>query len=144
MNNPVCWKPGFELYPHPPGCTGHRIFELLRSRRPEIFRGNYLQAFERQNLVIGPVFDRRAARDRAQELYAELWGSRRTVVLFGREVVRAFDIPPVLVHPQEIGGVTWRQLPHPSGRNLWYNDYDNRRIAAMLLEELYVEATEDA
>jgi hypothetical protein len=97
-----------------------------------------LLTFERRNLVVGAEYDKRMAKVNASLIYAEQWGRNRTIVLLGQDVVTAFGIPRLLVHPQVIGGNTWRQLPHPSGRNLWYNDHDNRRVAAMLMEELYV------
>ena len=139
MNNPLSLAPGHELFPYPPGCTGHRLYEMLRERLPEVRRGQYLDAFERRNLVVGRKFDHEIARANADLTYAELWGSGRAVVLLGEEVRRAFGHPRLLVEPQVIGGVTWRQIPHPSGLNRWYNAPDNRKVVGLLLEELYVE-----
>ncbi len=137
MNNPVSSAPGHELFPYPPGCTGHRLLSMLQSRLPDVRRSDYLETFERRNLVVGSIYDKRAAQRAAEVIYAELWGSGRTVVLLGQDVRRAFGHPPLLLHPQLIGGTTWRQLPHPSGRNMWYNDAKNREVAAVLLEELF-------
>ncbi len=110
-------------------------------------RGQYLDAFERRNLVTGLEWNRPAARARACEIVQELQGSGRVVVLLGRSVQEAFNyampgalpLPPLLVHPQESCGCTWRQIPHPSGRNLWYNDPENKKVVELLMEELYVE-----
>lgn len=146
MNNPLNSDPKYALFPHPPGCTGHRIFKMLESRRPGVLRGQYLDTFERINLVDGKVWigrdakGRRVLQARANSLVAALQG--RTVVLLGNEVRDAFGVPPLLVHPQEIRGVTWRQLPHPSGRCHWYNDPKNREVAALLFEELFLEYNE--
>lgn len=137
MNNPVSSRPGFELYPLPTGCTGHRIFEMLESRIPTIKRREYLDRFERRNLVPYKVFNKAMAREAASKIEMELWGSGRQVVLFGADVADAFGHPRLLLHPQMIGGTTWRQVPHPSGRNLWYNNQTNRDLVAILLEELY-------
>jgi hypothetical protein len=136
MQNPLSVRPEHALFPYPPGCTGHRIFEMLRERRPDLRRQNYLDTFERRNLVVGD-WDRDTARKSADLFYAEFWGSRRTIVLLGEEVRRAFCHPPLLLHPQDIGGSTWRQVPHPSGRNRWYNGSENRKAVGLLLEELY-------
>lgn len=136
MNNPVSSAPGHELYPYPPGCTGHRLWQMLCERVP-VTRRQYLDAFERRNLVAGRSYDAALARRSAEVMYAEFWGSGRTVVLLGEDVRRAFGHPKLLLHPQLIGGATWRQVPHPSGRNLWYNDKDNARLVGVLLEELY-------
>lgn len=141
MNNPVSQAPGHELYPAPEGCTGHRLWSMLNGRRPEVTRKMYLDAFERRNLVVGVHFDKKLAQAAAERVYAEFWGSGRTVVLLGRDVQKAFGpmgVPPLLVHPQISGGTTWRQVPHPSGRNLWYNEKKHTDLVAVLLEELYV------
>jgi hypothetical protein len=152
MNNPISTRPGHELYPAPEGCTGHRLWRMLNSRTGAS-RLQYLDTFERRNLVRAVAWDRLAARARAYEMMQELRGTGRTVVLLGQSVREAFDfalrgdgelefqygLPPLLVHPQEAGGCTWRQVPHPSGRNLWYNAEENRKVVELLMEELYVE-----
>lgn len=136
MNNPLSVAPEHALYPSPPGCSGWRLWMLLRERLPSVRRGDYVRAFDRMNLVVGP-WSRAAARERAEALVAGGDLRERTVLLLGSEVREAFGLPARLVHPVYSGGFTSRQLPHPSGRNLWYNDPDNRRLAGMVLEELY-------
>jgi hypothetical protein len=144
MNNPLSTRPGHELYPAPEGCTGHRLWRMLNARTGA-FRQHYLDTFERRNLVRGLEYDKLKARARAHEMVMELRDSGRTVVLLGQDVRRAFDhalggaLPPVLIHPTVAGGCTWRQIPHPSGRNLYYNDPENRKVVELLMEELYVE-----
>jgi hypothetical protein len=142
MNNPLNSDPKFALFPYPPGCTGHRIFCMLQSRRPGVLRKQYLETFDRRNLINDTewVSSLPYLRDKAEQMRKNLVG--RTVVLLGNEVRRAFGLRPVLVHPQEMDGVTWRQLPHPSGRNLWYNDRENYEVAALLIEELFVQYQE--
>jgi hypothetical protein len=112
---------------------------MLLERVPGATRRQYLDSFERRNLVTGQQWDKRLGRLEAERVSAELWGSGRTVVLLGQDVRRSFGHPELLLHPQIIDGCTWRQLPHPSGRNAWYNSAENKRLAAMLLEELFVE-----
>jgi hypothetical protein len=101
-------------------------------------RVQYLDSFERRNLVRHATFNVTIARMNADDIFKELMGTGRVVILLGREVQKAFNIPPLLIHPQVIGGCTWRQMPHPSGRNLWYNAPENLRVAELLMEELYV------
>lgn len=137
QNNPVSTLPGYELYPLPRGCSGNRLYEMLRARVPEVTMRQYVDTFERRNLVRGVDYDGTRARARAHEIAVELGGTGRTVVLLGQEVRKAFGHPPVLIHPQEIGGCTWRQLPHPSGRNTWYSVPKNIKVAELLMEELY-------
>jgi hypothetical protein len=139
MNNPVSTLPGHELYPLPEGCTGNRLWKLLHARTGASM-SQYRDTFERRNLVRGVDYDRTRAKARAHEIMCEVEGTGRVVVLLGKDVLRAFRvIPPLLIHPQVIGGCTWRQLPHPSGRNMWYNDEDNKKLAELLLEELYFQ-----
>jgi hypothetical protein len=154
MNNPLSTRPGHELYPLPEGCTGNRLWKILHARTGASM-SQYRDAFERRNLVRGLEYDRIAARARAYETVLELRGSGRTVVLLGNAVREAFHyvlrdgvllgntdyttgLPPLLVHPQEAGGCIWRQIPHPSGRNLWYNEQKNVKVVELLMEELYV------
>jgi hypothetical protein len=137
MNNPLSSEPAHALFPHPPGCTGFRLYEMLKSRVPDVTKRQYLDAFDRRNVVEHAVFNREDARQGASKLYVEFFGTGRTVVLLGADTANAFGLPRLLLHPQENGGVTWRQIPHPSGRNLWYNDEQNRTLVSMLLEDLY-------
>lgn len=136
MNNPVSTERGHELFPAPEGCTGHRLWRMLHERTSAT-RMSYLESFERRNLVRSAIYSATVARLNAREIYRELESTGRTIVLLGRSVQVAFNIPPLLVHPQVIGGCTWRQIPHPSGRNLWYNDKKNVKVVELLLEELY-------
>lgn len=136
MNNPISAEPRFALYPYPPGCTGYRLLRMLQTRRPEVGRREYLAAFDRRNLLSSLSWDSVDAARAAVDLRGALTG--RHVLLLGAGPRRALGVPELLVHPQEIDGITWRQLPHPSGRCRWYNDEDCRALAATLLEDLYV------
>ena len=97
----------------------------------------YLRRFDRRNLLNAKVFNKQMAREGAARLWQDLFGSGRIIVLLGADTVDAFKFPRLLIHPQVIGGSTWRQIPHPSGRNLWFNDEQNRLLVSMLLEDLY-------
>jgi hypothetical protein len=147
MNNPVSSKPEHALFPYPPGCTGHRVLEMLRLRRPNVTRQQYLAAFDRRNLVAGKVWDKREAQ-RAADTFRKDSGNRgRVVLVFGEEPRKALGLEKLLVHPQRdlLCDITWRQLPHPSGRCYWYNEPECRELAADLLAELYdMGATSDA
>ncbi len=136
MNNPVSSNPDHALFPVPEGCTGNRLWRMLESRT-RATRANYRDVFERRNLVRGKTWNMMQASARAHEITVELRGTGRTVVLLGQDVRQAFCHPKQLIHPQDIDGVIWRQLPHPSGRNHWYNNPENVKLAELLLEELY-------
>lgn len=94
-----------------------------------------MEAFERRNLVAGRAWSMPAARAAAPAFKEYARG--RTVIALGGEVREALRLPKCLVHPMEMGGIIWRQLPHPSGRNPWYQVAGNREVAELLLEELY-------
>lgn len=138
MNNPL-WPddPEKALWPHPSGCTGHRLWQFLSMRVP-VTREQYLDAFERVNMVLGPVWQRRLAEEAAPRLIKRFQG--RHVLALGQEVARALDIPPdaprMLPFPWE--GMTVRLIPHPSARSLWYNLEANKVALGMILEEYWV------
>ncbi len=136
MNNPLSSRPEHALYPEPVGCTGYNLWKLLHTRTGAS-PGEYLEAFDRRNLLSARVWRKPDATKAAQYWTQMLQG--REVVVLGAEPRDALRLPVLLVHPQEIGGVTWRQLPHPSGRNLWYNVPGNREVAELLMEELYMK-----
>ena len=141
MNNPLSSHPEGALYPRPPGCTGHRIFLMLRSQIPEITEKQYLARFDRRNVLTG-VWNLQRARAAAADIWPHMMGRR--FALLGKDVTRAFglhrgerDAPPLMW--QELGyrDTHWALLPHPSGRNMWYNTPGNRDRAAQFLAELY-------
>lgn len=141
MNNPLSPDPRHALFPHPPGCTGWRIWRMLVSRLPEVTRGQYMRGFERTNLVDSAEWDRETAEQRAAELPSLYAG--RTIVVLGDAPRRALGLPKMLIHPLRWRGCEWRQLPHPSGRCCWYNDPECRDLAASLLAELYLRGQQD-
>lgn len=136
MNNPISSDPEHALFPAPEGCTGHRLWTMLHART-QCSRAAYLSAFDRRNLVPGKFWSPRIAREQATALIEELRGSERVVLVLGAEPRDALGLHPLLVHPSYQHGVVWRQLPHPSGRNRWYNTPGNRETAELLLEEMY-------
>lgn len=147
MNNPVSVTPSKALYPLPSGCTGNRLWRMLHDRTGASMT-QYRNAFERRNVLTGE-WDTRKARQAllgvpmaTASCYEEWYGTigefrGREVVCLGTEIRDILDLDHTWVLPQERHGATWRPIPHPSGRNHWYNDADNRETVAVLLEELY-------
>lgn len=133
MNNPINSRPEYVLWPDPVGCAGWRLWQLIRDQTG-CSKKAYLDAFDRLNLVPGKRWDAKEARRSAEKLMTSLRGRR--VVLLGQDVRQAFRVPRLLFHPQNIEGVEFRQLPHPSGLNLWYNEAENKVMAGTLLAEL--------
>lgn len=108
------------------GYTGRRI-----ARWAGVSDGRYMGTTERWNLldeapVSWPVA---LAKNRADNLEALTRGRR--VILVGTRVAEAFGFhwPPFTWGPpDELGGrLAW--IPHPSGRNRYYNDPANVALA---------------
>lgn len=137
MNNPRNGDPKFALYPHPPGSAGGRLFAMLKECRPDVKRIQYRDAFTRVNMLQGP-WSVAKARLVGPVFRMLLSGSDRDVLVLGQGPWDALGLPPSQgpLWKLELDGVRWRLIPHPSGRNLWYNDEANRRLVGMILEEL--------
>lgn len=138
------------LYPVPAQSTGGRLAKLAGMSRRE-----YLKSFERINLLRD--FPGRTGRDdkfpigkaRVAARAIEPLLAGRAVVLVGRNVARAFGLEELEWHTwsefpvrrflpvsQRIVIAQVAVVPHPSGRNHWYNRSENRRIAREFWEEL--------
>jgi hypothetical protein len=142
MSNPRSADPAHALYPWPRGCAGNRLYEMLRGENPSVTMSGYVRLFERVNLVSG-IWNVQRAHVAAKSLWSTL--SDRSAVLLGREVARAFGFVPssrwykadVIADCHHVEGVDYYLLPHPSGRNLRYNDPEVRRAAGQVLARLY-------
>jgi hypothetical protein len=100
----------------------------------------YLARTERHNLFPQPIliWHDGQARQNAIDIWPSLIG--RTTLLLGRNVTLAFGLhPPDLSltwkHPNE--DVEIAMLPHPSGRNRWWNDPENRSAARRFLHQTF-------
>jgi hypothetical protein len=144
MNNPLSSNPDDALVPWPDGCTGHRIYSMLcehDARWEADCAHDYLNAYDRRNLVAGRAWSAAAAREAAAEFHRVATG--RVTIVLGAQVWRALRLPadvPVLGAHRECLGTEWHRVPHPSGLNRWYNVPGNRQAAAKLIHELAGEA----
>lgn len=131
MNNPLSSNPDDALVYWPEGCTGHRVLGLLQRADPAVSGDDYLEMFDRRNLVAGRAWSDAAAREAARQF--DTRGSRSVVVL-GAKTWAAFGAPatPWLSSCSD-GQVEWWRVPHPSGLNRWYDVPGNARSAADLL-----------
>lgn len=114
-------KPGYPMFPYPKTSAAGRLCEVLRMRRSE-----YVVTFDRVNLwPVWPPPGRVDLRASACNLAATLLNGRRVIAL-GKDVAGAF-VPGlsewfvVAMHRD----TTVMLIPHPSGRNLWYNNSMN-------------------
>lgn len=142
MNNPLSDDPEFDLFPYPEGSAGWRLWKMLPG---SVTRREYLKMFDRMNLLRSREWSQVDARAAAAAIVPKLRG--RLVVVLGTQVRAALGLPLVrplertrTVLPTTPSGdaqvaLDWLAIPHPSGRNRWYNEPGNReRTGAMLLE----------
>lgn len=124
------------LYPAPERSAAGRLRTMLGWSRSE-----YLRTFARANMLDrypGPAFPLTEARGLAQGVAQRL--SPRPLLLMGQGVASAFRFP------KEAGLLSWADyllgqtiiraavVPHPSGRNLWYNEPGNRERAVAFIQ----------
>lgn len=140
MNNPLSDDARHALFPAPEGCTGHRVWKMLREFDESVSMKRYLEMFDRRNLVSGRAWSLAAARDAATLLHGELenyGGADRApdVIVLGGQTWRALGLErrTNILHSHGLLSATFWRIPHPSGRNLWYNEERNRRAAARLM-----------
>jgi hypothetical protein len=156
MNNPLSSDPRHALYPHPPGCTGYRLHEMLATeallREPPVVitRQDYLARFDRRNLLNAREWSAADARRAAGGLLDGLGSgssaapATRCAAILGASTLKACGLP----RPPQWGA--WRSyqwtpdlelryclLPHPSGRCREYNDPMMRRLAGLTLLNMY-------
>ena len=134
MNNPLSDDPEFDLYPYPERSTGWRLWKMLPDGTT---RQQYLDAFERLNLVRAREWNTKAAKAAARDVLPML--QDRVVVVLGSDVRSALGLhkaEPLSYHRERrISGTSfaWIALPHPSGRNHWFNKPENYTAACHIL-----------
>ena len=109
------------LSPWITGCSGWRLWKMMADCRP-VTQEEYADLFDRTNLDV---------------MEGEMFPAPSVTFLLGEEVRKAFKVHGMLIHPQVVGGRKYRCIPHPSGRNLFYNYKENRDLVAQaFLEEI--------
>lgn len=134
-------RPDLPLFPHPRTSAGGRLAYFLGLSRTE-----YLRIFDRVNLIQefpgrwkrDDKWPTARARDAANAMRPLLAG--RQVIMVGRNVATAFGVPKDMPFLQtftmdcrrasisncSLGHeCTTTIIPHPSGRNHWYNRVEN-------------------
>lgn len=144
MNNPLSENPRHALFPYPPGCAG---WNLMRLAGFEERQREWLEMFERRNILNGQEWDSERARIVGRELRAEL--RDRVVIVLGSEACAAVWPEALLARQYEWRrfqpawrgergppGGWWARLPHPSGRcRDWNSDY-HRAAVRVFFEEV--------
>lgn len=131
-------NPHTPMWPDPPNMAGARLARMLGLSKTE-----YLRTFRRANLLNeypGPTFPLSRARPHAAPLAQQL--SPLPLVLLGRGVAGAFrfpgqDICTWVDYQLECVWIRAAMVPHPSGRNLFYNCPERtKRVATWLREQV--------
>lgn len=141
---------GFDDQPAFSSKSGRFLSDLIQLDVQETFRClNLLQRWPGRSSGKGAAFPHREARASAEELCQRLAeeAARTRIILAGMRVAKALgirrdviyfrwqplaDVSATLSHPQLWVAV----MPHPSGVNRWWNDAENKKLAAeFLLEE---------
>ena len=113
--NPRSSDPHHALYPLPPGCSGARLCGYLGMTPLQ-----YIRTFDRRNLCVGEWDSGRAHLEALRIILLE--PPTRPIVLLGHRVAMAFSLRP-MSYFERVGRYIY--LPHPSGRNLVWNDPAN-------------------
>lgn len=116
--------PDTPLFPWPHTSSAGRLLAMS-----ELTAGQYLGGFYRRNLVDELAWSKREARTRARRIVTALFDSPKDlrVVLCGAKVGRAFQLSVEFWEPVKlVSGQMVVVIPHPSGKNLLYNDQWNR------------------
>ncbi len=155
LDNPHSGDPKHALSPLPAGATGGRIVEFIQENLTEYTVRDYLRDFDRVNLYPSKAAATGKGATKLDRLMAK-WcliysvaSGHQNIVLFGNRVRSAFsDIVELADEPvlncQTIDAdwltkghrITFYTMPHPSGRNRWYNDKRNQLLVADRLANL--------
>lgn len=100
----------------------------------------YLDTFDRMNLLEEPEWNDKEARSSSKAIKERLKGRR--IIVLGSVVWTALSLPKLLpcdfyVNVNDL--TTWYFVPHPSGKNIWYNDNKNREKVRELFQKFREE-----
>lgn len=131
--NPYGSRPEYALYPEPEGASGDRLCRLVMG----LDHDTYLDHYDRVNLCPRD-WSTPVAKQRAADLLRLYPGA--VFVLLGAKVTRAFglEFQPFTGVLLALEGVYSHQalvLPHPSGRNLIWNETGSTKRARDLLRQ---------
>jgi hypothetical protein len=151
LDNTQTGDPTTALHPLPETGSGGRIVDLIRAAMGDYNMGMYLRDFHRVNLYPGKLAASGKGATKMDRLMAA-WCTMYAVeagydniVVFGNRVRSAFaevvDLSKVkncdCLNIRLSGRlVTFWVVPHPSGRNRWYNDFNNCELVGELLFRL--------
>ena len=147
LDNPHSGDPKRALAPLPSDATGGRIVDLIQTSLTDYTMKDYLRDFDRVNLYPIKMAASGKGATKTDRLMAQwclmyaMRGGYENVVLFGNRVKAAFaDITPEWPNESDycrVGDtISFWYMPHPSGRNRWYNDKRNQLLVGERLAQL--------
>lgn len=136
-NNPESSDPRHALFPHNEASTGYRMWKMVEEASG-LPMDDWLAGTQRVNLLTDMILPRGyqgAMRRRGDFLRTMIHD--RIVVVLGKDVAEAMRLDTELF---VWGGPSgrWVTIPHPSGRNHWYNNPVHRFAAGALLYDLWM------
>lgn len=151
MNNPGSQKPEHAFYPWPPRCSGARILSFINfhekmSGMDMTSRHDFLDMFDRMNVLQEPAWDQKAARMQAPRVLTEMRGRRSFVFGFktsdalGLKRTQGLDFVLFDIDPT----IEYVVLPHPSGMCRAYNDSCFKQSVGRMLLEKEVSANSNS
>lgn len=149
LDNPQSSDPRYALFPRPANCAGANLLKMMRMADTEFTERQYINIPKTNLFPVGrwPTVGGKSSWivAAARLLVEQLVGSGSHVVLFGSDVRDAVISSALLTKPpkemewvrnvENSRGFNLCWLPHPSGRNRWYNARGRKkRVGSFLLE----------
>lgn len=130
-------KTGEALGLFPTNGAGRRLFNATGMKLKD-----YMDVFERINLLEAPEWSMPTARQAAAKIKDRLKGRR--IIVLGSQAWTALGLPKkdILDPHHASDGTRWIMLPHPSGKNVWYNDETNRAKVKKFFERFHPKGEE--
>lgn len=120
------------------GQSGRRLMDMLALDLSE-YLSMRRENIHEMDLIPVDAESRRKLLERYDGQYLVLLGKNVQDVILGR------DVPPLQIFKVQIDGKgksCWLlSLPHPSGRNRWYNDKENLALATSVLRSFVEQAS---
>jgi len=141
LDNPQSSDPRHALFPYPPGCAGHRLFKMMMEVDEYMDRASYTAIAKSNLFPCGRMPTKHKKVNlmmAANVLIASVKDTNKCVILLGNEVRNAVLGEKLgkkwpSARFTEIHGANYAWIPHPSGRNPFYNDTKNRRKVGRFL-----------
>lgn len=148
LDNPQSTDPRYALFPAPEKCTGWRIWKFINEADPNFTKAMYQRITKTNLFPVGPAPKKISFAHgyAGAVLRVQLASQARRVILLGNQVRDSVMAPDTQEMPDMMefvglpgsGMTVYAWIPHPSGRNHFYNDAKSRRkVANWLLNEVH-------